>query len=713
MRFSQPASLWLIPALIVAAGVILMLGDPFGWESRLAGQQFDVWQRRLPLAARHAVVMDATALDEDTLAQAVRALAGAGAAAIVLAAPPVPRPSPQSLILKLPPSAGNALRAALDRLPEPGAGLVAAAGHTPLVVGIMAGEPGHAPAARAKFIYRGTRNPFARVPHFAAARGAPDVLEADAAGLGAVRMIPDADGVVRRVPVAVRIAGYLMPSLAAETLRVLEKSPAITVTGDDRNPLTLVRGIGIARFDTLHGALPAGPDGRLWLRWTSIPRVQPSAPGDLRGKVAVIGPVGRRIATPIGPDSVAGVIANALNTMLAGKVPSHPPWIHLAGAVGLALLGAGLVLVIRRSLLGAAGLVLMLVPLLFLGGWLAFSRFGLLIDTLTPAITLALALAAGALIFFNQRRLIHVALQLAFAEALPAASIAKIARDPRLLTVDGQTRTITYLACGVRGLTDLAAHHHGDAPAFTRLVQLALSPLIDQALAHGGTIDRLTADGFTAFWNAPLEDSQHALHACEAASGMSIMSSRVTEQVEQEASRGGLTVAAIEIGVGLATGPVIAGGFGGHGRMGYSVSGEVILLAQRIQARSHQYGPSVIAASATAHATTRAFAWLEVDTIGSGPDPGMEGAPVTLYAMAGNPVMRASPKFRALSVFHDHIFQAIRRQQWHMARELIAQCRLLSGASGKMYDLHLARIAWYEKHPPGPDWDGAFRPPLK
>jgi len=64
-------------------------------------------------------------------------------------------------------------------------------------------------------------------------------------------------------------------------------------------------------------------------------------------------------------------------------------------------------------------------------------------------------------------------------------------------------------------------------------------------------------------------------------------------------------------------------------------------------------------------------------------------------------VARASPKFRALTVFHDHIFQAIRKQHWQMARDLIAQCRRLSGASQKMYDLHLAHIAYYEKHPPG------------
>jgi adenylate cyclase len=79
----------------------------------------------------------------------------------------------------------------------------------------------------------------------------------------------------------------------------------------------------------------------------------------------------------------------------------------------------------------------------------------------------------------------------------------------------------------------------------------------------------------------------------------------------------------------------------------------------------------------------------------------------------GNPVSRASPKFRALTVFHDHIFQAMRKQNWPMARELINQCRRLSGASQRLYDLHLVRIAYYEQHPPGAEWDGAFRPVLE
>ena len=228
---------------------------------------------------------------------------------------------------------------------------------------------------------------------------------------------------------------------------------------------------------------------------------------------------------------------------------------------------------------------------------------------------------------------------------------------------------------------------------------------MDQALAHGGTIDRLTADGFAAFWNAPLDNEEHALHACEAAASMSMLASRVSEEVAL--ARG--QAHTLEIGVGIATGPVIAGGFGGAGRIGYSVTGGVVQLAGRIQALSPQYGPAVIVAEETEAQAKRGFAFLEVDYIAAG----AEDAPVRLYALLGSPVVRASPKFRALITFHEHIFASLHRQQWAKARALIDQCRKLSGASQKLYDLHLSRIGYFETHPPGPNWAGAFRPILK
>ena len=149
----------------------------------------------------------------------------------------------------------------------------------------------------------------------------------------------------------------------------------------------------------------------------------------------------------------------------------------------------------------------------------------------------------------------------------------------------------------------------------------------------------------------------------------------------------------MEIGVGIATGPVIAGGFGASGRMGYSVHGDAVTLAQSLQAvvASLWSGADVGRQETSDRPSAALLSWRSILSR-RGPRP-----PVTLYALMGNPATRASPKFRALTVFHDHIFQAIRKKNWAMARDLIAQCRRLSGVSQKLYDLHLGRIADLEK----------------
>jgi len=297
----------------------------------------------------------------------------------------------------------------------------------------------------------------------------------------------------------------------------------------------------------------------------------------------------------------------------------------------------------------------------------------------------------------------------AFADSLSAPAIERIARNPALLKLDGEMRNVTYLVCGVRGFAGLAASFRDDPVAFTRLLQRVFTPLMDATLAHRGTIERISSEGFSCFWNAPLDDPEHAIHACEAASGMMEVIARVNEIVTHERRIDGTAIAPVEIGIGISTGPAIAGGFKSHGRTTYSAVGDCAAMAARIQALSATYGPAVIVSEDTRKAAERGFAFLEVDFV----ETGIGQAPVKLYAQLGNPVMRASPKFRALTTFHDHIFQSLRSQQWEKARELIDQCRKLSGASQKLYDLQLSRIAWYEEHPPGADWDGAFRQVLK
>ena len=204
---------------------------------------------------------------------------------------------------------------------------------------------------------------------------------------------------------------------------------------------------------------------------------------------------------------------------------------------------------------------------------------------------------------------------MAFGGFLPPAAIEKLVRAPEIHCLEGETRTVTYLVCGLSGLGARTAEHRGDPKGFLREMNAVLAPLLEQVMAHGGIIDRLTPDGFAAFWNAPLEDPGHALHACEAAERLAAMAAPLNAELALARAPDGKAIAALEIHLGIATGEVIAGGLGASGRLGYGVHGEAVALAARLQALSSQYGSAVIVSEETRRAAEQAFAFLEIDCI--------------------------------------------------------------------------------------------------
>jgi adenylate cyclase len=332
--------------------------------------------------------------------------------------------------------------------------------------------------------------------------------------------------------------------------------------------------------------------------------------------------------------------------------------------------------------------------LLSLLSWYFYAGHGLLIDWATPSLFLGLVFITGAVVWLHRLERTYAGLRQAFSDSLSRSAIAKIARHPDLLKTEGETRSVSYLVCTIDGPASVS-----DAPAFIAATQKILDPLTEQILRHGGTLDRVRPDGFSAVWNAPLEDADHALHACEAANAIAAAAA----ELGSEAWRQGLPP--LKVSVGIASGEVIAGGWGN--RLSYGVQGGAIILAEEIRALCSRYGAPLLVAEQTRQLAERGAAFLEIDSIAD------TTIPTVLYALIGNSAVSASPKFRAMTVFHDHIFQAIRKQNWRVARELIGQCRRLSGANQTLYDLHLARIAYYERNPPGPDWDCAFRQPLE
>ena len=594
--WSRPLSIWLTPVLIVVLGVLTILFDPFGTEASLSNWLFDAYQRHASRPfdnSRMVRVLELPAMDEDSLVKVTRDLTVQGAGLIVFTAPIQLGPSPESLAARLPPGS-DAARAALESLPEPGHDLAEAIAGIKAIVPVILGAQGREPRIKASFVYRGATDPFGKAPLFHAASTPPDLLETNATGVAAANLMPDADGVVRRMPIALRLDQGLVPGMAAEVLRVANGASDITMIGNEHDPLSFLSGIGLAALETGTGQVPTDASGRIRLHYAADVSPRILTPGTLaaeplKGAIVLVGARGQVLKTPLGPSSIANVMAEGVENLLTGQVLQRPDWARPAEALLTVLLGLGMVISLRFGLGWAAALVMAGLVGLGLGSWNLYAAHGILTDAATPGLFLLLTFVGGGIAWVQDLRLAYAGLRRAFSDSLPRATIEKIARRPELLNLEGETRTVSYLVCGVRGLADLAADYKDDAAGFTRMMHRLLTPLMDEALAHGGTIDRLTADGFAAFWNAPLDDADHALHACEAANAMAAMAARVSEQLAQERKDAPRLV---EIAVGIATGPVIAGGFGGSSRMGYSVNGDAVSLARHIQALSHHYGPA-------------------------------------------------------------------------------------------------------------------------
>jgi adenylate cyclase len=287
---------------------------------------------------------------------------------------------------------------------------------------------------------------------------------------------------------------------------------------------------------------------------------------------------------------------------------------------------------------------------------------------------------------------------------LSPKTLKRVTRNPEVLKLSSATRVMSFLACRIRGFDAIADSLDRDPGGLTKLTRCTLTPLTQAVLDRQGTIDRMTPDGFTAFFNAPLDDSQHASHACECGLAMMQGLEKANRRLEH-ATFDGVPMGPVGIGIGISTGPGIVGDFGTDRQPHFTVAGRASLHASELERQSGEYGTSILVAESTRGMAENEFAFLEVDAVET-----KSGEREPLYALVGTPVSRANPKFLALKAFHERIFEAYRAREWSKARELVEQCRGLSGANPVLYDLYLKRIAHLESHPSGADWASRFEP---
>ncbi len=588
-------------------------------------------------------------------------------------------------------------------LPSNDARLAQALAAAPVILGFAGSSgTGKPPAPLASFAFAGD-DPQDFVPHFSGAVSDLPELNQHASGLGAVNWIPHSDQVIRRVPLLVSVAGKLYPSLPLETLRVALRATTVFVrSSGGSGVLAFGQQTGVESVRVGTNVLPTDAEGELWLRLSrSDARRYISAHSILDGTFDPRAIAGRHIligtsavglldlrATPLDA-AVPGVEihAQALEQMLSGDHLSRPAYATGAELLFLVAFGALIAWMIYRiGAVAAAAIGALAIATVFAASWLAYVNAGLLFDPVYPSLAILLLYLATSLNSYIETESDRNRVRSAFGHYVAEPLVEELARHHEKLKLGGETREVSVLFADVRGFTKISEGLN--AEELIRFLNRLFTPLSDVILAERGTIDKFMGDAVMAFWNAPVLDANHARNACIAALRMLVELDKLNSLWAAEAASRGEAAVPVRIGIGLNTGACCVGNVGSPQRFDYSILGDVVNIASRLEEATKSYGVSIIVGEHTA-AAAPGLAFLEIDAAMIRGKERIE----RMFALLGDETVAASKPFRALKEAHGPLLAALRSGDLEGARAKLEACRSLVWDSlAPLFETYARRI---------------------
>ncbi len=712
-----PRLSWLVPCLLIVAAVGLKVSEPepvVDFQNRV----FDYYQKLKPRVYEPAPVRIVD-IDDETLARVgqwpwprpvmaklVEKLQGEGAAAIAfdIAFAEPDRTSPRQIAaLWNDPS--------LADLPDHDEIFAHAIASAPVVTGFVLTHGGASvPAVKGGFAVAGD-DPSPFLPAFTGSVTTLAVLEKEAKGNGALNSEPGRDGIIRRLPLVFTMNGTLYPSLAAEALRVAQGAGSHVAKAVGASGEAGGTG-GMVAIKTGDVVIPTDRSGGQWLYYTqaSPERYIPAwqvlegvAPRDkIEGNIIFVGTSAAGLkdirATPLSP-VLPGVevFAESVEQAMLGVTLSRPDWIR--GAEIALMAAAGLLLLAINAWLtplwGMACLGLILVGALGVS-WVAFADYRLLVEPVMPVLAVILVYFSDALMRYVRAERERAQVRTAFAQYMSPALVDELARHPERLTLGGEIRPLSVMFCDMCDFTSISENLPPEQ--LTRLVSRFLTPITEVVLDHKGTIDKYIGDCVMAFWNAPLDDPDHAKNA--ARSALAIQDALEAMNAQSATGPDALQLRAT---IGINTDSCCVGNMGTDSRFNYSALGDGVNLAARLQSQCRHYGADIIIGEATAKEL--GMACLELDLV----RVKGKGNAVHILALMGDEIMAASPSFATLLQKHHLLLDAYRKGAWDKTDAALADCCKAAGAiapsfAGGIYERFAARIAALK----GTAWDGVY-----
>ena len=431
-------------------------------------------------------------------------------------------------------------------------------------------------------------------------------LQESAAGVGVTSTLPEADGVVRRVPLLAQSAGEYYPAFALELLRVAAGDPSYQAKINQ----TGVEALRVPSFETIktdeYGRVFINPN----YQFQSYEIGAGPLP-DLSGKIAIVGVtaagLSNPVATPSGAQHPHQLQASILETLINGDSVSIPNWVPLADLAGFLALFLALV-VISRSKFSYVYIAALVAAYIYLPVYL-FGTYGIILDISFNVIATLLIYVHIYTVKFISEYLQKMQIKKQFGTYLSPDLVEKLQKNPELLKLGGESRELSIMFTDVRGFTTISEHYGEDVQGLTKIMNRYMTAMTKRIIDNKGTLDKYIGDAQMAFWNAPLDDPDHAKNAVRTAMDMLKDLEAFNAEIEKEG------IPAFGMGLGINTATVVVGNMGSDQRFDYTCLGDGVNLASRLEGQSKPYGVKLVAGPRTADMVRDVYQVVELDLI--------------------------------------------------------------------------------------------------
>ena len=547
------------------------------------------------------------------------------------------------------------------------------------------------------------------ITNYLGAQNNIQLLNKSAAGIGSMS-IGNNEAIVRQLPTFERVENQLVPSLALEMTRVAVGASTFQIKSSNASSEEAYgaqTGINHIKLGPL--TIPTTPEGNVWVYYTptkNIPAVSAVdvisgaiPPEFFEGKVALVGTSAAGLldlrSTPT-EKNIPGVtiIAQFIQQIFANEFLQRPDW--LFGAEFLAGLSLAVLITLSIQALGPIGGLSVLI--VGSGGIVTSSYYFFksklfLVDPISPLIISLSVYIAVTFFNFLFTELERSRVRGAFSQYLSPEMVNRLAESSESLVLGGERKEMTFLFSDIRGFTKISEQYKDDPEALTQLINQLLTVLSNAILDHGGTIDKYMGDCIMAFWNAPTDQQDHRQLAIQAAHSMNEALDQFNNEAKVELDF------KLEIGIGINSGNCIVGNMGSDKRFDYTVLGDAVNLASRLESQSSNYGLHMILGENT-YINDSPFTIIEIDKIAVKGKSNAE----TIYTC-----LKPENKWtEELMEKHKAFLSKYRNQSWESANLLIDE--LISSPNElNLYYKHMrARIEEYITNPPSANWEGVY-----